>query len=142
MKILLVAAVLVFLAACHKPKPAAAEASTPSAQEKFAERAAAAPASTQKRWDFLNRLRQEDAFNRVIHRTLLNDQEQLGVDLYANVAPEKVPELMRAVMARMAEKFPDEDVALAVYAVATPPKRIGTARVDGKTGETSFTPSP
>jgi hypothetical protein len=55
--------------------------------------------------DFLNRLRQEDAFNSVIHRTQLSEQNQLGVVLLSNVALETVPDLMRKVMTEVSHEF-------------------------------------
>lgn len=135
----LLLAVLLTLAACHKPEPAT-EAPTPSVQQKRAERAAEVPESMQRHWTFLNRLRQEDDYSSVIHRTQVDEQNQLGVVLYSSVALESVPDLMRKVMTTMAQEFPHEDVTLAVYQTATPPKRIGTAHVDGQTGEATYTP--
>ena len=138
MRTLLLVALL-FLPACHRSKEAA-EPATPSVQQQRAERAAEAPASMQQHWTFLNRIRQDDAYNEAIHRTMLNDQNELSVVLYSRVAPEAVPDLMRKVMTGMGQEFPHEDVTVAVYQVATPPKRIGTAHVDGKTGEATYTP--
>lgn len=139
MKTLLVAA-LFFIAACHKPEPAA-ESPTPSVQQQRAERAAEVPASTQRQWTFLNRIRQEDAFNGALHRTMLNEQNELGVVLYSTVALESVPDLMRQVMTEMGKEFPNEAVTVAVYQVAVPPKRIGTAQLDAQTGEATFIPA-
>ncbi len=136
-KLLVVA--LFFVTGCHKPEPAA-ESPTPSVQQQRAERAAEVPESTQRHWNFLNRLRQEDAYSGAIHRTMLNEQNQLGVVLYSNVALETVPDLIRKVMTEMAQEFPQEDVDLVVYKVAVPPQKIGTAHVDGKTGEATYTP--
>ena len=128
-----------FVAACQKPEPAA-EAPTPSVQQQRAKRAAEVPASTQRHWTFLNRIRQEDAYSGALHRTMLNEQNQLGLVLYSTVALETVPDLMRQVMTEMAKEFPNEEVTVAVYQVAVPPKRIGTAHLDGKTEEASYTP--
>jgi hypothetical protein len=47
---------------------------------------------------------------------------------------------MRKVMTAMAQKFPNEDMTLAVYQAATPPKRLGTASLDGQSGKASYTP--
>jgi hypothetical protein len=135
----LIAVSLAFLAACDRSKPAA-ESPTPSVQQQRAESAAAVPESTQRHWTFLNRLRQEDEYSGVIHRTQLNKQNELGVVLYSSVALETVPDLMRKVMTAMAHKFPQEDLTLTVYQVATPPKQIGMAHLDGKTGEATYTP--
>ena len=127
------------LVACHKPKPAA-ESTAPTEQQKRAERAAEAPESTQRHWTHLNRMRQTDAFNTVISRTLLEEQGQLGVVLYSSVLPDKVPMLMRQLMSEMAKEFPTEDLTLGVYGASSPPHKIGTAHVDGKTGESTYAP--
>lgn len=133
---LLVVALLI-VAACHRPEPVA-EAPTPSAQQKRAERASKVPTATQRHWTFLNRIRQHDAFNSAIQRTLVNDQNELGVVLYSSVASDKVSDLMRKVMAEMAQEFPREDVTLAVYKAGTPPQKIGAAHLDGKTEEATY----
>ncbi len=138
MRTLLLVALL-FLPACHRSKEAA-EPATPSVQQQRAERAAEVPESMQRHWTFLNRIRQDDAYNSAIHRTMLNDQNQLSVVLYSRVALDTVPDLMRKVMTEMGQEFPQEDVDLVVYKVAVPPQKIGTAHVDGKTGEVSYTP--
>ena len=132
-------AVVLSMAACSKSKPAAANAG-PTEQQVRAELAAEVPESTQQRWTHLNRTRQIDAFNTVISRTLLEKQGELGVVLYSSVMPDKVPVLMRQLMAEMAKEFPDEDMTIGVYGSGSPPRKIGTAHVDGKTEETSYTP--
>ena len=138
MRVLLVAALSV-LAACHKPEPVV-ESPTPSVEQERAERAAEVPASMQRHWTFLNRIRQDDAFSSFIHRTMLNEENQLGVVLFSSVKPEQVPAVMDKVMGEMAREFPHEDVTLAVYTVATPPRKIGTAHLDGQSERTTYTP--
>jgi hypothetical protein len=132
-------AAALFLVACHKTKPAAANTG-PTEQQKRAERAAEVPESTQRHWTHLNRMRQTDAFSAVISRTLLEEQGQLGVVLYSSVPPDKVSALMRQLMSEMAKEFPKEDLTLSVYAASSPPHKIGTAHVDGKTSEATYTP--
>jgi hypothetical protein len=135
----LLGAVALLVAACHKSKPAAGNA-TPTAQQKRAARDAKAPEATQRHWTQLNRLRQSDAFNTVISRTLLDDQGQLGFVLYSRVTPDKVSPLVLQLMAEMAKEFPNEDMTLSVYGAGSPPHKIGTAYVDGKTSEATYTP--
>ncbi len=135
-KLLLVACF--FVIGCHKPEPAEPPP-TPSVQQKRAERAVAVPESTQRHWTFLNQIRQEDAFSGSISRTLLDEQNQLGVVLYSSVKPEAVPDLMRAVLRGLAQKFPGEDATVIVYMTATPPRKIGSAHLDGKTEEPTYT---
>jgi uncharacterized ParB-like nuclease family protein len=133
----LLVAGLFSLGACHRPQ-AAAEA--PSEQQSREERAAQLPESTQRHRTYLNRIRQADALNTSIDRTLVNDQNQLGFVLSSSVTPDKVPALMRTVMTGMAQEFPREDLTLTVYAASTPPYQIGTAHLDGQSGKTTYTP--
>ena len=128
-------AVLFSMAACHGPKPAT-ETATPSEQQIRAERAAKAPDSIQEKWTILNRIRQDDSL--FIGRTLLNDQNQLGLVLDSTVAPDKVEGLMRKVMTQMAREFPKEDITVSVYGSSNPPRKLGTAQLNGQTG-TRFT---
>ena len=108
MRVLLVAALSV-LAACHKPEPVV-ESPTPSVEQERAERAAEVPESMQRHWTFLNPIRQDDAFNICIHRTMLNEENQLGVVLFSSVKLEQVSAVMNKVMSEMAREFPHEDV--------------------------------
>src|SRR5450755_136588 len=85
---------LLCLVGCHGPKPAA-ETPSPSEQQNRSARAAEVTESTQRQWTYLNRIRQADSLNTSIDRTLLNDQNELGVVLYSSVTPDKVPALMR-----------------------------------------------
>jgi hypothetical protein len=140
MRTVLLLLALLFLPACHRAKEAA-EPARPSVQQQQAERAAEVPESMQRHWTFLNRIRQDEAYSDMINRTMLNDQHEISVVLYSRVAPEGVPDLMRKVMTEMGQEFPHEDVTVAVYQFPTPPKRLGTAHVDGKTGEASYTPA-
>ncbi|HXA08442.1 MAG TPA: hypothetical protein VNW28_00580 [Chthoniobacterales bacterium] len=130
---------LLSMAACHKLKPAA-ENATPSEEQVRATRAAEVPKSIQQQWTCLNRIRQRDGLNSTIDRTLLDEQNQLGVVLFSTVTPDKVPALMRTVMTEMAQEFPNDNVTLTVYASANPPRKMGTAHRDGQTGEVSYVP--
>ena len=131
--------ILLSLVACHKPQPAT-ETATPSEQQTRAARAAEAPDSIQQQWTYLNRIRQSDALNTVIDRTLLDGQNQLGVVLFSSVTPDKVPDLMRTIMTEMAKEFPKANVSLNVFASATPPRKMGTAHLNGQTGEVTYVP--
>lgn len=124
--------------ACHKPK-SATESPTPSIQQKRAERAAEAPENIQQKWTILNRIRQDDSL--FIGRTMLNEQNQLGLVFDSSVTPDKVPELMQRVMTEMARDFPKEEITVAAYESATPPRLLGSAHLDGQTGEITFTPA-
>ncbi|MEO7724101.1 MAG: hypothetical protein ABIU29_05350 [Chthoniobacterales bacterium] len=136
---MLLAMALLSVAACNRSEP---EASAPaiSAQEAKARHASQAPAATRQHWTFLNQIRQDDTLSGSIHRTLLNEQQQIGVVLYTSVKPEDVAGLMRWALTEMAHKFPHEDIALAVYMTANPPRQIGVAHLDGKTAKINYTP--
>ena len=124
---------------CSRNEPVT-EPATPNEQQKRAERAAEMPEATQVRWTFLNRLRQQEPFD-TIDRTLVDGQSQLGVVLDPGVTPDKATALMKQVMTEMAREFPREDITLIVYESSTPLRKLGTARLDGKTGEVIYTPA-
>ena len=139
----LLVAGLISLSACHRSKPAA-ESPTPSEQQVRAERAARAaqvPEATQQQWTYLNRIRQSDTLSTSIDRTLLDEQNHLGIVLFSSVTPENVPALLRQVMTGMAKEFPRADLTLDVFQGATPPKKLGTANLNGQTGEVTYTPT-
>jgi len=136
---ILVAALMLVLAACHKPEPVV-QSPTPSVEQKRAQRAAEVPESMQRHWTFLNRIRQDDAFSSLIHRTMLTQENQIGVVFFSSATPAQISVVMNKVMTEMGKEFPHEDVTIAVYQVATPPKRIGTAHLDGKTEKATYTP--
>ncbi|MGB8341540.1 MAG: hypothetical protein WCE51_08120 [Chthoniobacterales bacterium] len=136
----LLVAGLISLSACHRSKPAA-ESPTPSEQQVRAERAAQAPDETQRQWNYLNRIRQSDTLSTSIVRTLLDDQNHLGIVVFSSVTQENVPALMRQVMTEMAKEFPRADMTLDVFQSATPPKKLGTAKLNGQTGEVIYTPT-
>ena len=123
---------------CSRTKEATAPA-TPTEQQKHAERAAEVPETVQRHWTFLNRLRQNDPFD-VIDRTMVDEQNQLGVVLNSSVTPDKVPDLMKQVMKKMAAEFPDQDLTLSAYAPSNPLRKFGTIHLDGKSGEAVYTP--
>jgi hypothetical protein len=140
MRILFVVALL-SLAACKRSQPEApAQSPLMIAQQTRAKQTAQLPESTQRHWAFLNRIRQDDTLNSSISRTLVNDENQLGVVLFSSVTPGTVPALMHTVLTQMAQKFPGEDVVLVVYASATPLRKIGVAHLDGKTEAITYTP--
>ncbi len=117
------------------------ESPTPSEEQVRAERDAQAPDEMQKQWTYLNRIRQSDALNTSIDRTMLDDQNHLGIVLFSSVTPDKVPALMRQVMTEIAQEFPREDLTLDVYQSATPPRKMGNAHLDGQTGQVTYTPT-
>ena len=117
----------------------ATEPATPTEQQKRAQRFAELPEAIQRHWTFLNRLRQNDPFD-VIDRTMVDDQNQLGVVLDSSVTADKVPDLLKQVMKKMAAEFPDQDLTLSAYALSNPLRKFGTIHLDGKGGEAVYTP--
>jgi hypothetical protein len=137
--LLLLPLALLFLPACHKPEPTA-EAPTPSEQQKRAARTKEVSESTQRQWTYLNRIRQADTFD-AIDRTMVNEQNQLGVVLSPNLTPDKVPALMEKVMQEMARGFPGEDMTLSAYTPSRPPRKLGTVHLDGQSGKATYAPA-
>ncbi|HEY2799430.1 MAG TPA: hypothetical protein VGI85_02460 [Chthoniobacterales bacterium] len=109
----------------------------PSIQQ---ERTPEVPQSIQQRWDYLNRLRQSDAYSS-INRTLLDDQHHLGAVLAANLSAEQMAAAMTNVMEALARKFPSEDMILDAYAPSTPLRKVGAANFNAQTGKVTFTPA-
>lgn len=89
---------------------------------------------------FLNRLREADPQQRTIDRALLNEQNELGLILDRSVEMDKIPALMRTMLGQMAREFPAQDLTVIAYAPSTPPRKIGTARLNARTRDMTYTP--
>jgi hypothetical protein len=126
-------------AGCNRSQETAASP-TPSIQQQGAQRAAAVPQPIQERWDYLNRIRQSEDYD-AIRRTLVNDQNQLGVVLAANVTPENAAAVTKKAMEAIAQKFPASDMNLDAYAPTKPLRKVGTAHYNAQTGAVTYTPS-
>jgi hypothetical protein len=87
----------------------------------------------------LNRLAKQDPGHLSIDRATITDQNDVGVNLNKNVEMDKVPDLMRSIVDKLGQEFPEEDLTIAAYA-SDPPHRVGKAHRDAKTKETSYTP--
>ncbi len=94
----------------------------------------------QRQAAFLNRLREADPQQRTIDRALLNEQNELGLILDRSVEMDKIPALMRTMLGQMAREFPAQDLAVIAYAPSTPPRKIGTARLNARTRDMTYTP--
>lgn len=94
----------------------------------------------QRQADFLNRIRQSDPSFQTIQRAVLNDQYALGLILNRDVQLDSIPQLMRAMLTRMAQEFPGQDLTVIAYAPTQPPMRIGTAHLDSRTRQMTYTP--
>jgi hypothetical protein len=94
----------------------------------------------QRQLAFLNRIREADPQQRTIERAMLNEQNELGIILDGNVGMDRIPDLMRMMLTEMAREFPGQDLTVLAYAPSKPPRKIGTARLDGQTREMSYVP--
>jgi hypothetical protein len=112
---------------------------TPSAQVQRAARAAEVPPPVRERWDYLNRIRQADTYD-AIDRTRVDDQNQLGVVLAANLNPEQIEELMKKALEALAKKFPAQDMTLDAYAPSKPLRKLGTAHYNAQSMQVTYTP--
>jgi hypothetical protein len=89
---------------------------------------------------FLNRIRKADPQGSTIDRALLNEQNELGLVLDRSVEMDKIPALMKTMLTRMASEFPGEDLTVLAYAPSNPPRKIGTARLDARSRDMTYTP--
>ena len=90
---------------------------------------------------FLNRIREADPQGRTIDRALINEQNELGLILDRSVEMDKIPALMRTMLTQMAREFPKEDITVLAYTPSNPPRKIGTARLDARTRDMTYTPA-
>lgn len=95
----------------------------------------------EKQMEFLNRIRQADPQFKTIDRALLNEQNELGLILDRSVEMDKIPALMRTMLAQMAKAFPGEDLTVLAYTPSAPPHKIGTARLNARTRDMTYTPA-
>ncbi len=128
---------LIGLAACDAPlSPTAA----PPRQDNRPAQPANVPEMTQRQMAFLNRIRQADPNVATIDRALLNEQNELGLVLDRRVQLDKIPALMRSTMTEMAREFPDQDLTVIAYSPSSPPRKIGTAHLNARTGDMTYIP--
>ncbi len=88
---------------------------------------------------FLNRIRKADPQRQTIVRALFNDQNELGLILNRNVEMDKISALMRSMLTQMAREFPNRDLTILAYTPSNPPRKIGTARLNARTREMTYT---
>src|SRR5262245_47421206 len=124
------------LSACSHsgPRGEITPAPSPSIQEQRAAGPAELSPPVQERWDYLNRIRQADIYDG-IGRTRVDDQNQLGVVLAAELKPEQIEELTKKALEALAKKFPAKDMTLDAYAPTKPLRKLGTARYNAQSGQ-------
>lgn len=94
----------------------------------------------QRQAAFLRRLRAADPQHQTIERAVFNEQNELGLILNRGVALDKIPPLMRSVLTQLARAFPGQDLTVLAYAPSNPPLKIGTARLNARTRDMTYTP--
>jgi hypothetical protein len=95
----------------------------------------------QRQADFLNRIRKSDPQFQTIEKAVLNENNDLGLVLNREVQVDSIPKLMKPLLASMANEFPGQDLTIAVYAPTEPPMRMGTAHLDARTRDMTYTPA-
>jgi hypothetical protein len=93
----------------------------------------------QRQVTFLHQLRQADPRYETIEKAVFNAQNELGVILNRHVEMETVRPLMRTLLTQMARSFPGHDLTVIAYAPSEPPMKIGTARLNARTREMTYT---
>jgi hypothetical protein len=89
---------------------------------------------------FLRRIRKADPQHKTIERAVFNEQNELGLILSRTVELDKISALMRAMLVQMAREFPNQDLTILAYAPSNPPHKIGTARLNARTRDMTYTP--
>jgi len=109
-----------------------------------ANRPSASPAPTgtqrQRQAEFLNRVRQSDPNYQTIQKAVLNENNELGLVLSRGVEMDSIPKLMQAMLTQLNKEFPGQDLTVIAYAPTQPPAKIGTARLDSRTRDMTYTP--
>ena len=95
----------------------------------------------QRQIAFLQRIRQADPRYQTIEKAVLNAQNELGVILHRHVEMEAVRPLMRTLLTQMAKEFPRQNLTVIAYAPSEPPMKIGTARLNARTRQMTYTPA-
>jgi hypothetical protein len=94
-----------------------------------------------RRAQFLNRIRSADPDNKTIERALLNENNELGLVLAKETNMDDVPKLLKAMLAQLDQAFPGQNHTVIAYAPTSPPKKIGTARLDARTRDMTYQPA-
>jgi hypothetical protein len=93
----------------------------------------------QRQMEFLHRIRESDPHYATIEKAVLNEQNELGVILNSQVDMDAVRPLMRTLLTQMAQAFPGQDLTAIAYAPTEPPRKIGTARLNARTRQMTYT---
>jgi len=126
------------IAACDLPPPPSAP--TPATEQERAAQSGSVRGMRERQVAFLNRIREADPQQRTIERALINEHNELGLILDRSVEMDKIPALMRTMLTQMAREFPDENLIVIAYTPSNPPRKIGTARLNARTRDMTYTP--
>jgi hypothetical protein len=80
------------------------------------------------------------AQHQTIERAVFNQQNELGLILNRSVEMDKISALMRSMLVQMAREFPNQDLTVLAYTPSNPPRKIGTARLNARTRDMTYTP--
>jgi len=95
----------------------------------------------QRQVTFLQRLRQSDPRYETIAKATFNTRNELGIVLDQRVEMDAIRPLLRTMLMQMARSFPGRDLMVTAYAPTQPPTEIGTARLQARTREMTYTPA-
>jgi hypothetical protein len=123
------------------PQPTAPARGRPSSDYRTETGSGRGDTQRQRQAALLNRLRVSDPEFRVIERAIFNEENDLGIIVDRSVAVAALPRLMRSLLAEMAREFPGEDLTIVAYAPTDPPMPIGTARLNARTRDMTYTPA-
>jgi hypothetical protein len=90
--------------------------------------------------EFLKRIRKADPQHQTIERAVFNQQNELGLIINRSVEMDKISALMRSMLVQMAREFPNQDLTVIAYTPSNPPRKIGTARLNARTRDMTYTP--
>jgi hypothetical protein len=93
----------------------------------------------QRQIAFLNRIRKADPQHQTIERAVFIEQNELCLILNRSVELDKIPALMRSMLAQMSRAFPSQDLTILAYTPSNP-RKIGTARLNARTRNMTYTP--
>jgi hypothetical protein len=134
------AALLIFGAGCGRETRTQTAEYSPLESSRSAS-VARADTTDERRAEFLNRIRSADPRQSTIERALLNERNELGLVLSRQTNLDDVPKLLKSMLAELDKSFPGQDHTAVAYAPTNPPRTIGTARLNARTRDMTYTPA-
>jgi hypothetical protein len=131
-------AIWIGMSACNASSPPTVESS--AGFERISSGSATQSDLKQHQIAFLKRIRKADPQHSTIERAVFNERNELGLILNRSVEMDKISALMRSMLIQMAHEFPNQDLTILAYAPSNPPRKIGTARLNARTRDMSYTP--